>query len=187
MRDRRPCRGRRRGAGTRRAGRPAVVRSARAAARSPARPISSDRQSSLAAMEDQVLEGALERARARIAEAREGRFEATRMEATLDRARAQIESLATATAELEGQLPDRVARGGEGGPAPRGAAGRTHARRDQGAGQPGESPARAPRAGAARRTARACRRPGRPRRPRLLRVAGRRRAAAAAGGARDSA
>ena len=56
-----------------------------------------------------MLEGALERARARIAEAREGRFEATRMEATLDRARAQIESLATATAELEGQLPDRVA------------------------------------------------------------------------------
>ncbi len=59
-------------------------------------------------MDDQVLEGALERARARIAEAREGRFEATRIEATLDRARAQIESLATATAELEGQLPDRV-------------------------------------------------------------------------------
>jgi len=56
-----------------------------------------------------VLEGALQRARARIAEAREGRFEPTRMEATLDRARAQIESLATATAELEGQLPDRVA------------------------------------------------------------------------------
>ena len=55
-----------------------------------------------------MLEGALERARARIAEAREGRFEATRIEATLDRARAQIESLATATAELEGQLPDRV-------------------------------------------------------------------------------
>jgi hypothetical protein len=60
-------------------------------------------------MEDQLLEGALERARARIAEAREGRFETTRMEATLDRARAQIESLATATADLEGQLPDRVA------------------------------------------------------------------------------
>ncbi len=59
-------------------------------------------------MDDQVLEGALERARARIAEAREGRFETTRIEASLDRARAQIESLATATAELEGQLPDRV-------------------------------------------------------------------------------
>jgi hypothetical protein len=55
-------------------------------------------------MDDQ----ALERARARIAEAREGHFEATRVEAALDRARAQIESLATATAELEGQLPDRV-------------------------------------------------------------------------------
>jgi hypothetical protein len=55
-------------------------------------------------MDDQ----ALERARARIAEAREGRFESTRLEAALDRARTQIESLATATAELESQLPERV-------------------------------------------------------------------------------
>ena len=53
-------------------------------------------------------EQALERARARIAEAREGRFETTRLEAALDRARTQIEALATATAELEGQLPERV-------------------------------------------------------------------------------
>lgn len=53
-------------------------------------------------------EQALQRARVRIAEAREGRFESTRLEAALDRARLHIESLATAAAELEGQLPDRV-------------------------------------------------------------------------------
>ena len=53
-------------------------------------------------------EQALERARTRIAEAREGRFESTRLEAALDRARTQVEALATATAELEGQLPERV-------------------------------------------------------------------------------
>ncbi len=55
-------------------------------------------------MDDQ----ALERARTRIAEAREGRFETTRLEAALERARAQVEALATAAAELESQLPDRV-------------------------------------------------------------------------------
>ena len=53
-------------------------------------------------------EQALERARTRIAQAREGRFETTRLEAALDRARSQVEALAVATAELEGQLPDRV-------------------------------------------------------------------------------
>ncbi len=53
-------------------------------------------------------EQALERARTRITEAREGRFESTRLEAALDRARTQVEALAAATAELEGQLPDRV-------------------------------------------------------------------------------
>ena len=53
-------------------------------------------------------EQALQRARTRIAEAREGRFETTRLEAALDRARTQVEALTTATTELEGQLPDRV-------------------------------------------------------------------------------
>ena len=53
-------------------------------------------------------EQALERARTRIAEAREGRFESTRLEAALDRARTQVEALATAAAEFEGQLPERV-------------------------------------------------------------------------------
>jgi hypothetical protein len=53
-------------------------------------------------------EQALERARKRIASAREGRFEATRLEAALDRARAQVETLTTAAAELEQQLPARV-------------------------------------------------------------------------------
>jgi hypothetical protein len=53
-------------------------------------------------------EQALKRAQARIAEAREGRFETTRLEAALDRARTQVEALAAATAGLEEQLPDRV-------------------------------------------------------------------------------
>jgi hypothetical protein len=53
-------------------------------------------------------EQALQRAHARIAAAREGRFETARLEAALDRARSQVESLATATAELESLLPDRV-------------------------------------------------------------------------------
>jgi hypothetical protein len=53
-------------------------------------------------------EQALQRAQARIAAAREGRFETARLEAALDRARAQIEALATATADLEVMLPDRV-------------------------------------------------------------------------------
>jgi hypothetical protein len=53
-------------------------------------------------------EQALQRARVRIAEAREGRFESTRLEAALDRARLHIESLATAASELEEQLPERV-------------------------------------------------------------------------------
>lgn len=53
-------------------------------------------------------EQALERARKRIASARDGRFEATRLEAALDRARAQVETLTTAAAELETQLPARV-------------------------------------------------------------------------------
>jgi hypothetical protein len=53
-------------------------------------------------------EQALERARKRIASARDERFEATRLEAALDRARAQVEALTTATAEIELQLPVRV-------------------------------------------------------------------------------
>jgi hypothetical protein len=53
-------------------------------------------------------EQALERARTRIAEAREGRFETTRLEAALERARTQVEALATAAGTLEAELPDRV-------------------------------------------------------------------------------
>src|SRR5262245_7053661 len=51
---------------------------------------------------------ALERAQVRIAQAREGRFEAARLEAALDRARTEVASLANAAAELEEQLPGRV-------------------------------------------------------------------------------
>jgi hypothetical protein len=54
-------------------------------------------------------EGALQRAQARIEAAREGRFETTRLEAALDRSRIQVEALARAAAELEEQLPERVA------------------------------------------------------------------------------
>jgi chromosome segregation ATPase len=53
-------------------------------------------------------EQALERARERISEAREGRFEALRLEAALERARMGVESLAAAAERLEHGLPDRV-------------------------------------------------------------------------------
>jgi phosphoenolpyruvate-protein kinase (PTS system EI component) len=55
-------------------------------------------------MDDQ----ALERARKRVAEARETRFETTRMEAALVRARAQIDALTAAADELQSQLPEQV-------------------------------------------------------------------------------
>lgn len=53
-------------------------------------------------------EQTLDRARQRIADARAGRFETTRLEAALERSRHQVEALATAAAELESSLPDRV-------------------------------------------------------------------------------
>jgi two-component sensor histidine kinase len=53
-------------------------------------------------------EQALERARQRIADARAGRFETTRLEAALERSRQQVEALAAAATELEGSLPDRI-------------------------------------------------------------------------------
>jgi hypothetical protein len=52
-------------------------------------------------------EDSLERAKRHIEEAREGR-NASRFEAALERARAEIESLAAATGELESGLPERV-------------------------------------------------------------------------------
>jgi len=53
-------------------------------------------------------EQALERARKRIAEARQGRNEEGRFEAALRRSRAEVEALAAVTQELEAGLPDRV-------------------------------------------------------------------------------
>ena len=53
-------------------------------------------------------EGALDRARERLAEAAEGKPQPGDVEAALERARAQVESLAATTAELEASLPDRV-------------------------------------------------------------------------------
>jgi len=53
-------------------------------------------------------EQALERARKRVAEAREGRFETTQLEAALVRARAQIDSLTAAADDFASRLPDRV-------------------------------------------------------------------------------
>jgi hypothetical protein len=53
-------------------------------------------------------EDALERAKRHIEEAREGRG-ASRLDAALERARAEIESLATAAGELQTGLPERVA------------------------------------------------------------------------------
>ena len=51
---------------------------------------------------------AVERARQRLAELQAGRKGQPELEATLERAREQIESLAQAAAELEATLPDRV-------------------------------------------------------------------------------
>jgi hypothetical protein len=53
-------------------------------------------------------ERALDVARKRVADAREGRFETTRLEAALVRARAQIDALTTASDELRERLPDQV-------------------------------------------------------------------------------
>ena len=53
-------------------------------------------------------ERALERAKARIADAASGRVAPAALEASLERAREQIEALAQATAELEGALPEKI-------------------------------------------------------------------------------
>jgi hypothetical protein len=51
---------------------------------------------------------AIERARERLSNAAEGRPDPAALEATLERARAELESLAQAAAELESSLPGRV-------------------------------------------------------------------------------
>ena len=53
-------------------------------------------------------EKALERAKARIAEATAGRVAPAELEASLERARTQIEALAEAAAQLEGTLPEKI-------------------------------------------------------------------------------
>ena len=53
-------------------------------------------------------ERALERAKARIAEAVSGRTAPAELEAAVERAREQIEGLAQAAAELEGALPEKI-------------------------------------------------------------------------------
>ena len=53
-------------------------------------------------------EQALERAKARIADAASGRTPPAELEAALERSRSQIEALAAAAAELEGALPERI-------------------------------------------------------------------------------
>jgi hypothetical protein len=53
-------------------------------------------------------EGAIERARKRLARVAEGRTDPAAAEAALERARAGIEALAETTAKLEATLPDRV-------------------------------------------------------------------------------
>lgn len=53
-------------------------------------------------------EKALERAKARIAEAAAGRVAPAELEAALERARTQIEALAESAAALEGTLPEQV-------------------------------------------------------------------------------
>ena len=53
-------------------------------------------------------EGAIERARRRLARVAEGRTDPAAVEAALERARAGIEALAETTAKLEATLPERV-------------------------------------------------------------------------------
>ena len=53
-------------------------------------------------------ERALERAKARIAEAAAGRTTPADLEAAISRSRTQIEALAEAAAELEGALPEKI-------------------------------------------------------------------------------
>jgi hypothetical protein len=53
-------------------------------------------------------ERALERAKARIADAASGRTTPAALEAALERSREQIEALAVAAAELEGTLPEKI-------------------------------------------------------------------------------
>jgi hypothetical protein len=53
-------------------------------------------------------ERALERAKARIAEAASGRVAPAELEASLERAREQIEGLAQSAAELEGTLQEKI-------------------------------------------------------------------------------
>ena len=53
-------------------------------------------------------ESAIERAKARLADAAEGRPDPAAVEAALERARAGIEALAQTTAEIEGSLPAKV-------------------------------------------------------------------------------
>jgi hypothetical protein len=55
-----------------------------------------------------VNPGAMERANERLRQAAEGRTEPAVVEATLERARSQVESLAETAAQLEATLPDRV-------------------------------------------------------------------------------
>jgi hypothetical protein len=55
-----------------------------------------------------VDEKAVERAKARIAEAAAGRVAPAELEAALERTRTQVESLAVAAADLESTLPERV-------------------------------------------------------------------------------
>jgi tetrahydromethanopterin S-methyltransferase subunit G len=55
-----------------------------------------------------VEKDALERAHERLSEAVEGKARPADVETALDRARAQVEALAAAAAELESTLPDRV-------------------------------------------------------------------------------
>jgi hypothetical protein len=55
-----------------------------------------------------VDEGALDRARERLADAAAGKAQPADVEAALERARAQVEALAVTAAELEASLPERV-------------------------------------------------------------------------------
>ncbi len=88
----------------RHAARPAAGRRAPPAARNRGQLLSSDRERSLGTMDEQ----ALERARHRIAEARTEGLTGARLDAALERARAEVMRLAKVADDLEASLPKQV-------------------------------------------------------------------------------
>src|SRR5947207_8548018 len=100
-------RGRKRGAATRPAAPAGVGRSNRTAGRNRGRLTSSGGHAIVAPVD----EGALDRARERLADASAGKPQPADVEAALERARSQVEALAATAADLEASLLGRAGGG----------------------------------------------------------------------------